>query len=73
MDIDKQVPLAPRNVGGGRAHEELDRMEVGDSVLYSADVKARIAASANYRRLRYGKKFARRTQPDGSVRVWRVA
>jgi hypothetical protein len=49
----------------------VDQLEPGQSVLFTNINVPSLAACLQYRQVRYGKKFVRRTR-EGGVRVWRV-
>jgi len=69
LKIEKGIPV-PKNHGGGlnAEYEILDRLEVGDSVLFTTpDIKR--ARNNAYRR--QPKKFTFRKMPNGN-RCWRV-
>ena len=54
-----------------RDYTVLDRLEVGDSVLFDSVTTNRISPAMAYREARDGKKFACRKE-QGKVRVWRT-
>lgn len=47
-------------------------MEIGDSFLASAEYKGTVNSLASAIGKAKGKKFTCRTQPDGTVRCWRI-
>jgi len=66
--IEQGVPV-PRT--RSQKYSELDRMEVGDSILFKGVNIHKIATSVFWRQQKYGKKFTCRSLPEGT-RVWRV-
>ena len=64
-EIEKGVPIPD-----GRAAYPFEAMEVGDSFVAANKWVGRSAWSWGRAR---GKKFSVRKQPDGTVRIWRVA
>ena len=65
--IENGVPIKRRGL-----YSLLDELEIGQSVLLGPDAnKKSILACVQYRKQRYGKKYATRTVEDG-YRVWRV-
>ena len=80
--IEKNIPLPPRAGDGAPPKYPFLEMEVGDSFVIPADDPAfrtrqgggRVHPAQNcfaYYAKR-GLKFASRSQPDGSMRVWRT-
>jgi hypothetical protein len=67
LTVDTGVPVdsAPTRYG------ILDKLEPGESVLFTDVNVSSLAACIQYRQVRYKKRFVRRTQ-DGGVRVWRI-
>lgn len=75
--IEKDVPL-PTTVGkGGTSKYPFRQMEVGDSFRVEGPVTAGQRNSISHCAASVGKRtgrmFTTRLQPDGSVRIWRVA
>ena len=70
--IENGVPV--RNVGKhSLKYGVLDTMQVGESFLVPAGTNlGGLLASCQYRRKVYGRKYAKRTTPQG-VRIWRVS
>lgn len=69
--IEKGVPVPARGARGEHLFPFLD-LEIGDSFVAPAELakKARSAACSFARR--EGVRLTCRSQPDGSVRIWRV-
>ena len=70
--IDRGLPLPSARAVASKY--PLRAMEVGDSFAVPADTPfGRIATAAFYFGKRNNRKYAVRTQPDGSLRCWRIA
>lgn len=53
------------------SYDLLDQLAVGESILYPLNCASSLSSILTLRAKRDGKKFARRTLPEG-IRVWRV-
>lgn len=73
--IEKNIPIPPKKSTANTKYDFVN-MEPGDSVLITEDVEnAHAAARVHaYKSRKRGihKTFTARTQPDGSVRIWRL-
>jgi hypothetical protein len=69
--IDKGIPVPPqRRRGCGEVIDVLERMEVGDSVVFPDSGKRVTFATSGYGK-RLGRKFVTR-KVDGGRRIWRI-
>lgn len=70
--IDKNVPL-PKSKSGPERKYPFAEMEIGDSFLVEAKNRHLAQRSSYmYNKNHQPKRIMCRTQPDGSLRVWRV-
>ncbi|MCY3019644.1 MAG: hypothetical protein NTW87_11530 [Planctomycetota bacterium] len=67
MDIEHDIPIPSLKTGS--KWDVFKRMNVGDSILIPAGSQKQAAYAARDRGIR----IARRKQPDGNIRIWRVA
>ena len=70
VQIDKGVPIPESRKGAGKYPWRA--CEVGDSFVFSG-TQSQAGRSAWTAGTTLGRRFATRKQPDGSVRIWRVA
>jgi hypothetical protein len=72
--IDKNVPL-PEGAGarGRIAIYPFRAMQVGDSFAVPKSEAGKVRNACGIWGQRINGKFSSRTQPDGSLRVWRIA
>jgi len=68
LKIEKGMPVASTPT----KYAILDKLEPGESVLLTNINVPSLAACMQYRQVRYGKKFVRRTR-EGGIRVWRIS
>lgn len=71
MEIEKGLPIPGRTPGGRREVFPLDKMEIGDSFLLSADAAKRLGYYIHKLR-KTGKKFILRAIDEKTKRCWRV-
>ena len=74
MKIERGIPL-PEDTAQRKGNHAtiLRRMLVGDSILVlHPSTMNRVAVMCAYLKEKEGKRFTRRKQPDGAVRVWRT-
>jgi hypothetical protein len=62
--IDKNIPVPDRS-----RYEVLDKMQVGDSTLFTNTYSAKLSVPIRNRK---PKQFTRRKEAEGSIRVWRT-
>ena len=67
IKVETGIPAPPR-----RKYPYLYALNPGESVLVRPDSRMLLKASIQYVSHRYGRALSMRTQPDGSVRVWRI-
>lgn len=70
--IEKNVPIPQKNRHGRPSKYPWRDMEVGDSFVMQLKVNSAVNM-CRHARATTGYKFSCRTQPDGTVRVWRIA
>lgn len=75
IKIERGVPMPRRGCGlfGRPPKYPWLAMETGDSFLVTGISRPSISRMACAFGRRHGLKFATRKQPDGSIRVWRIA
>jgi hypothetical protein len=66
--IDNSIPLPCART----SFSDLDNLEIGESATYPLILRDSLSPSINYRQIKHGKKFIRRTC-GGVIRVWRVS
>lgn len=69
--IEKGVPIPAHRLRADYAFPFMD-MEIGDSIEVPADFARKARAAAHGFAKREGIRLTCRSQPDGSVRIWRV-
>jgi hypothetical protein len=70
--IEKNVPLPSARLRNPRHKWPWRNMEVGDSVTIPAELSAAAKNSCNAYSYRGRCRFARRRQPNGDYRFWRL-
>ena len=70
-EIEKGIPL-PKGTHGRQCPYPLDKLNVGESFLITADSREYVSAKCSRYGRQHGKKFATK-QVDGGVRVWRIS
>lgn len=70
-EIEKGIPVPTQNKG--MRIYPFPTMEVGDSFLVADGGRNRaMSALVRYKQHNAGRRFTVRTQPDGSLRIWRI-
>jgi len=70
VKLETGVPMPERK----RVYSFLYKMGAGESAQCPATVnKGSLSATIGFIQRRDGKRFSRRTQADGTVRVWRIS
>ena len=69
--VEKGVPLIPGKTESGRGKYPFNKMEVGDSFLFTGK-RSSIGSAACYAAMKFSSKYSIRTV-KGGFRVWRVS
>ena len=68
LNIDKNVPIPKKESG------LFSEMDIGDSFVYTGKPANAVAGPRlAFKRRGISAKFVQRKQPDGTIRVWRIA
>lgn len=70
--IDSGVPLPPERMGVLRVYP-IDKLEVGESILFPREDRAKVQIGASQLKKRSGKTFTVRVMDDKNVRIWRTS
>ncbi len=72
FSVESNIPLTPPQIGR-RSVYPFGSMKVGDSFVADALNKNRVASAMSRDGERNNRKFTMRKQPDGTIRIWRIA